>query len=1679
MGFQFACKEPLWDVDDFSTCAKNSYIGVLLPGLVILTSACLLIPSFRTLCQHLRPGRSRRHISLGGEDIIQAVPPPGAYFADNTDDSDELYRLRTTEESDYILPAPNSESTRPVGPRRATSQANDHFLNLSGICEDDSDVDVTFISLHGVTGRATIERGSLIALVAVHLTVTAVFLVNHPPRESRSSLVFQSIVATIFWLYCFVLSTFRSTRVSNDIAFTISSHLAVIYCLGWSIAVIRLRSLFFADHSEVVKFVPIVDIIICSILCYIALVSPLGNVPSHVESRKGLQPSREPLANMYSFLTFSWIHPIVWKGYFKPLTLEDLWDLSSDRRPVTVIREFRSIRGDMSFVRACVAYLYVPFIVSCIWTFLYALTELAPVVLVKYLLEYTENPEAIPTHMAWLYVVLLFVVSIIDAIFTAQSLWGFRKMAIKIRSLLIGEIYAKALKRKAVATADELKHPTDAKLNETADDDSSGPSISKDDTTKSNTAPQPSISMGAVINLMSVDAVRISDSFANLNQLVKGLTVIAAAFILLYRNLGVSALVGMATMFLVLPINYAYSKGFAKIDAALMAVRDERTHKTNEILQSIKIIKFFAWEAMFKADLLEIRKKELRKLRQQYLLWAAAVIVWFGFPTVLTCVTFGFYTLVEKKELTASVAFSSVALFNLVRTPMDRLAMLVSDVIDTKVSLDRIHRFMTEETTDKYEQLTIPRGPNSPCIGFENATLSWGSNENSQKFGLRNLNIDFKVGEITLVIGPTGAGKTSLLMGLLGEMTLLEGNVFLPGVSSEYGHQIDPATGLSNSVAYCSQQPWLLNESIKNNILFGSPYDHVRYQACIDACALRHDLAIFEAGDNTEVGERGIALSGGQKQRISLARALYSPAKHLLLDDCLSAVDSHSALWIYQNCILGPLMYGRTCILVSHNVALTVVGANHIIVLNNGTVQFQGTPEEAFEAGVLGDDELLQQSISTRNSSMAVSRSESSADLVSKQHAPIGAPAEESRKSVTDEVEVTESVIEDSGEQSVCQPKNPPPPLVQAEESEIGQVKLNVYLTYFRSMGPGWYWLIVLIAFVGQQGGLVIQSWWIREWANNASDVSDAVSGLGLTSGQQSSEERRPGSHGVVYYLWIYAAISVLYMIISFCREGVVFIGSLVASRQLFEQLLQRVLRATPRFFDSTPVGRILNRFSKDIEIVDQEVAGNLLSVMHSIVALAIILILITSILPRFLFAAVLICLIYYVINIFYLRSSRELKRIQSVTRSPIYQHFGETLAGLSTIRAYACEKRFMYQDLLYIETNLRPYTLLWACNRWMCLLVQSAGGLVATFAGVFVVLSQGSIDSGLAGLCLTYAITFSENMLYLVMLYAVTEMDMNSVERINEYLHIDQEAPEIEENCRPPVGWPSNGGISVRDLSLRYAPELPPVIRNVSFDIQPGWKVGIVGRTGAGKSTIASAFFRFLEPLTGTIIIDDIDISKIGLRDLREALTIIPQDPTLFSGTIRSNLDPFSRYTDSAIFEALRRVHLIDNAGFRYDNTGENHQSGSSTDDNYDPVNVFYNLASPITEGGTNLSQGQRQLMCLARSLLKLPRVIILDEATASIDYETDTLLQKTIREEFTATTILTIAHRLRSIIDYDMILVMDEGTVKEYDRPHLLLQKKGSIFRAMCESSGELPTLAEMAEKAYKQQTGVQRLS
>jgi ABC-type multidrug transport system fused ATPase/permease subunit len=568
----------------------------------------------------------------------------------------------------------------------------------------------------------------------------------------------------------------------------------------------------------------------------------------------------------------------------------------------------------------------------------------------------------------------------------------------------------------------------------------------------------------------------------------------------------------------------------------------------------------------------------------------------------------------------------------------------------------------------------------------------------------------------------------------------------------------------------------------------------------------------------------------------------------------------------------------------------------------------------------------------------------------------------------------------------------------------------------------------------------------------------------------------------VKYYLVVYALIGLGGMVVALFRDLWLFYGSLTASSTIHRRLMESVTRAKFKFFDVTPLGQIMNRFSKDLESVDQEIAPIAIGVIGCALSILVTVVLISSITPGFLIAAFFISIMYFLVGKFYIRSSRDLKRLESVQRSPLFQQFGETLTGITTIRAYGDEKRFIKDNMLRVNNHNRPFFFLWATNRWLAFRIDVIGDLVAFFAGTFVILSLGTINAGSAGLMLSYAISFTENVLWLVRLYAMYEQNMNSVERIKEYLDVEQEANAVVEKSRPAANWPSSGAVEFINYTTRYRPDLEPVLRGVSFKIYPGEKVGIVGRTGAGKSSLALALFRGLEAEEGKILIDDVDIGLIGLQDLRESITIVPQDPTLFTGTIRSNLDPFNLFTDEEVFTALRRVQLIGapssatipstpTYGSRPATPGAAEvvasPTGTSTPTN---KNIFLNLSSSVTESGNNLSQGQRQLLCLARALLKDPKVLMMDEATASIDYNTDNKIQETIRE--LKSTIVTIAHRLQTIVDYDKVLVLDRGQVVEYGHPHELLKKEGkeAVFKEMCEMTGDFEALQKAAKKAFE---------
>lgn len=1569
------------------------------------------------------------------------------------------------------------------------------------------------------TLSVVVEELAIIGLVAVN--VIALMTGSFGGKASL-----PSVIGLVTWLYVLVLASLRlflgntQWRVPH-----LWNHTAAIYCLQWLFTLIIFRSVIIRPSSRLAQILIIVEFSLTTLLFGMGITTRKGNKTVLLEWEDGIQPSRESLASIFSTYTFSWVDPITWQGYKQTMELKDVWNLLPRDKAAVLLSHYRQVKKTMALSYHLLAYFKGLLLAQVWWAILSGVFTFMPTMLLKAILEYVEHPDQAPLNVLWLYVILLPLTDMVRSVADNRALWIGRKICINVRAILIGDIYAKALRRKAAAGNDavlgkdkkedaaeekgwvaKLKKKLGFSKNDKKQQngDATSPANDGSDATKKEAADEQA-NLGTIINLMSVDSFKVSEVTAYLHFLVAHApTQLIVSIFLLYQVMGLSAIPGFIVMAMLLPINIYFGKAFNSSQKLIMAATDKRIHTTNEILQNIRIIKYFAWEYRFSQIVDEKRKAELKALRRRYMIWAAAVAVWNTVPILITFFSFLSYTLIEKKPLYPSVAFTAISLFMLLRFPLDQIGDMIAHVQESKVSIDRIEEYLNEEETSKFEQLgedNIDESGNR-VIGFRNATFIWGSKnavaeDGSMAFRLLDMNIDFKIGKLNVITGPTGSGKTSLLMALLGEMTMISGKIFLPGGRSREDVPADPESGLAETCAYVAQSAWLVNANIKENIIFSAPLDEKRYRDVIVACALERDLEILDNGDETLVGEKGITLSGGQKQRISLARAVYSNSKHILLDDCLSAVDSHTAQWIFSKCLKGPLMRGRTCILVSHNIPLTVPHSSYVVIMDNGRVSIQGDANDVIDSGKLGEE---VQKAKTGTASASISR------VPSRVPSSIG---DDSGDTLIDAAEDGDNLSKPKYGGKKGERKD-----AMEEFKAVGAVQWPVLKLYLTSMGGWWFWLVAVFVFALQQISGVASNVWIKEWANQYD--TEGVSKIQFSTSSQSYQfasisptyfasiatyvKSQPWLQGndnstaiaiadapevnVTYYLGILAIIGLVGAATALIRDLWVFLGSLTASWELHNRLMTAVTKAKFKFFDVTPLGQLMNRFSKDLEGVDQEVAPVAIGVMTCGLSILVTIILIASVTPGFLVAGLFITGAYIFLGKFYLASSRDLKRLESIERSPLFQQFGETLSGVTTIRAYGDERRFVRENLAKINAQLRPFIYLWAANRWLAFRTDLLGDMVAFSAGVFVILSLGEIDPGSAGLSLSYAIGFAENILWLVRLYAMNEQNMNSVERIKEYLEVEQEAPAIVEKNRPPQNWPDQGSVEFINFTTRYRADLDPVLRNLSFKIGAREKVGIVGRTGAGKSSLALALFRALEAEEGKILIDDIDIGLIGLRDLREAITIVPQDPTLFMGTIRTNLDPFDTYTNEQIFAALRRVQLIGPSettpGSTRPPSSLAHAPAATTDaasiastTQSSPVatnkNIFTDLSSPVTESGNNLSQGQRQLLCLARAMLKNPTVLLMDEATASIDYATDSKIQETIRE-LENSTIITIAHRLQTIVDYDKVLVLDKGCVAEFGHPWELMEIKDGQFKGMCEMSGDWDILEKAAKKAWK---------
>ncbi|KAI8975591.1 hypothetical protein BDF20DRAFT_617319 [Mycotypha africana] len=1328
--------------------------------------------------------------------------------------------------------------------------------------------------------------------------------------------------------------------------------------------------------------------------------------------------------------------------------------------------------------------------------------------LLQFLQDYNDGvlKRDHPMQYGFLLVVGMGASLVVAGIVSGQQ-WYYSscELQTRIRTMLNVEVYRKALRRRDLTVININSSSTTTSSN------------TKYKSGQTSLVPNSGSGSGALVNLMGTDASRVADFAGFWFPLLSAPLEMFLGIYFLYQLIGVSCFYGLVVMVFVLPINHFNSKLFRKTQEQLMKARDMRVSLMNEILLGIRQIKFFAWENLWTEKVMETRQAELDQLKVTYINGIFFQFTFQGAPVIVTLVSFFAFTKIFGNHLTPPIAFTVINVFNELRKALNVIPLVLMQAIQAYTSIRRIQDFLNEDEIDEISSNQIRNS--SMDTDHDEEECSTGCNS-SKSFILRDLNIQFPNNELSLISGATGSGKTLMLLALLGEAVILKGKALCPRVpvlslvhdedndaytastnssntcrtgstvtsgASENNYILKEEAWISrNALAYVSQTPWLQNASIRDNILFGLPFSAIRYQQTLFACALDKDLAQFDDGDLTEIGEKGVTLSGGQKARVALARAVYSRAQIVLMDDVLSAVDAHTAKHLYQQCLLGPLMKDRTRILVTHHIKLCFPGCSYLVHLNNGRAVFKGTKEELLEY-------QHQQQINKNKCKEA--KNDDTSNLITStkflfQELAINAKNNEDDllKITADEEEAIEKTLDQKMEEEritlgkKCSNKHDkinaiPRVLVEEETRASGAVKLRLYKSYLAMLGKFGFWSLLVVVILGARGFEIGESWWIKIWAQSYREYNgenyNATVNDGFIKQQYQSQSSIPdGVTHLNYYLCVYCLIAFGNVTAGAIRYAVLYYGSLHANRKLYASLLQCVFRAPLRFFDTTPIGRILNRFSKDFEAIDSGIPTNMMIFVVQLLMIISTAITICWVLPVMILPVIFMLIVNIVIGIDYINSSRELKRLDAVKRSPVFSTFTETIAGAATIRAYGATQRFFHDMMNCIDASVRPFYYSWAINHWISVRSYMSSATINFIASAFVIYNLGKMDVALAGFGLSFVLTFTDSIFWGIRHYTNLEMNFNSIERVVEFMEMDQEAAAITA-LRPPAQWPTHGQIEVQNLEVRYAPDLDPVLKNISFSIKPQEKVGIVGRTGSGKSTLALSFFRFVEASKGTIYIDGIDIKGIGTEDLRSNLTIIPQDPTLFSGTLRSNMDPFGHFDDESIFTAFRRVQLT-TSNKSADSTVGNSSSSPATESIINSsttnVNIFKDLTTKVAEGGKNFSQGQRQLLCLARALLKRSRIVLMDEATASVDFETDKAIQRTIATEFVDSTILCIAHRLHTVIDYDRILVLDQGQIVEFDNPLSLISDSTSVFHKMCFNSGEYDSLLELAKAKHK---------
>ncbi|TFK37596.1 multidrug resistance-associated ABC transporter [Crucibulum laeve] len=1483
---------------------------------------------------------------------------------------------------------------------------------------------------------------------------------------------------------------------------------------------------------------------IISGLLFVVLGMPLAIPSSHVKREEiGKTVSLEDYTSLWGWISFSWVRPLIQLGRNTTLNENDVPSISPTMQSRPVFIKFSSIYRS-TLLRKLWAANSLDLLLDFILTYIAIIFTYSGPFFLKLILDAidTKNPTPESRGRAYIYAFLAFVCSLIKSQVELQHLWFSRRAATHVRTELMAAIYDKALKRKDYSGIISKDKQNEAAEKKAADAEAAeGNKAAKADD------PEAGADVGKIVNLMAGDANRISLVISAAFYIYGAPFEIIIAGVFLYKLLGLSAFAGFIVLIAGWPLNNFITNRSIRIQKGVLAARDKRMGVLNELIGAVKFIKFFAWEERWIGRTLDARENEMKWMIKAYINSIMFSLLWSCVPILVSIVSFFAYVM-QGNELTISVAFTAIALFNMIRIPLNVVPTWIIQIVQTGVAIKRIAVYLDEEeVTEQVSSLKkdlsepYPPGSDDDGLGLADASLKWNevpddkandkgkdkspsltaptdvsstvaseatslAEPGDHKFELRDLTVRFPEGELTVITGPTASGKTALLasdflMALLGEMTLTYGRIIM----SKNPSRVDE-NGLMQAISYAAQSPWLRHQSIKDNILFGYPYDKDRYNAVVKSCALQPDLEMLEDGDSTEIGARGVSLSGGQKARVALARAIYARTKYVLLDDPLSAVDSHTSRFLYEELLRGPLLANRTVILVTHHIGLVLPGAYYLVRMLDGRIDTQGTVKELRAQGIL--DEITHD-----------------------------AEAEVHKEEIVEAETLAVAEADETQEPASAETKKPRK-LIKDEHRETGGVKWSIYKKYLKASSY-WIWgFLLFLVMVNQLLGIT-EKLWIKTWgeaygqkehAHNMYAFKSFATGEHevpmdgyLAQHQHASYQPISSTKSLfginwpnaiehpLFYVGIYAAIGFANALVSVLSVTAQYTAALRASRALFKQLLVTVVRATFRFHDTTPQGRMLNRFGKDIETIDSSLAGSLQAVNSTLASFFAAILTVAVVFPYFLIPALFIGIAYRELAIGYLNTGRDLRRMESNTRSPIFSDFSELLEGIVTVRAFSAERRFLDGLHAKIDLTTKMWYTFWMTSRWLLINFEALGALSVLVTMLFSI-AKLSDGAGLAGLCITSAMAFTDAVYWSCRFWTALELDLNSVERIVEYLDLPQEPPAVIESNRTPAYWPSssnnNALISVENLVIKYASDLPAVLQDVSFTLKAGERVGLLGRTGSGKSTLAMSILRFMDPISGRIVIDGIDISTIGLHDLRSRMTFIPQvqiiivrighretddhsqqDATLFSGTIRDNLDPFHEHEDSECLDVLYRVQMITPdaspprtqehsaassaaatrppsiTGVEHSSTINTLSDGASTTTTEVDKKTTVSLDTQVSAGGANFSQGQRQLIAMARALLRRSSIIILDEATSSIDFDTDAKIQATIREEFANSLLLTVAHRLRTIIDYDRLIVLDKGQIAEFDTPWNLIQRDG-IFRNMCLKSGSFNELEATAK-------------